>query len=106
MFEYSRLFGEGNGRSAYEVMSMSRAQVMLEELFTMENLKTPCFDLGMDYEKLGCDNKEELTRELVGACSRRQPSGGVTGGGGVEELSIANVGGETVWRPRKGSGAV
>ena len=59
-------FQEDNGLSAYEVMSMSRTRAMLEELFTMDNLKTLCFDLGLDHEALGCDNKEELSRELVG----------------------------------------
>ncbi len=38
---------------------------MLEELFTLENLWTLCFDLGLEYKNMGVDSKEGISREMV-----------------------------------------
>jgi hypothetical protein len=64
-----RRAGQGvgdNGRSAYEVMSMSRVRSLLEESFSLDELRTLCFDVGIEYENLpGTGTKAAKSREMV-----------------------------------------
>ena len=52
---------------------MQRAQIRetLDTFFDDGELRTLCFDLGIDYDNLPGDSKTDKARELVGYCERR-----------------------------------
>ena len=50
---------------------MSRLRENLERFFSVEELRTLCFDLGVDFESVGGESKAGKTRELVAYSHRR-----------------------------------
>jgi hypothetical protein len=44
---------------------------MLVERFSLEELRTLCFDLSIDYDALGGEGKEARARELIAHLQRR-----------------------------------
>ena len=53
------------------VILLSEFRQILIECFNDDELRTLCFDLGVDYEILGGEGKEGKARELVGYFKRR-----------------------------------
>ncbi|KAA3663460.1 MAG: hypothetical protein DWQ04_10600 [Chloroflexi bacterium] len=53
-------------------INLSRLRQMIDKLFNESELKTLCFDLEVDYEKLPGSNKEDKVRELIGHFDRQE----------------------------------
>ncbi len=56
-------------RSTEQTLSIKLRQI-LEHSFNQPELRTLCFDMGIDYESLGGDGKADQARELVAYCER------------------------------------
>ncbi|MBV8857610.1 MAG: DUF4062 domain-containing protein [Acidobacteria bacterium] len=69
------LFNLTGGRAATAAppadVSPARLHAVLVRLFDLEELKTLCFRLGVDYERLGGAGKDAKARELIAYMSRR-----------------------------------
>lgn len=52
--------------------NLIRLRMMLDKHFDKSELKTLCFDMGIDYDSLNGENKSDKARELVAYCDRRR----------------------------------
>ena len=55
-----------------EPSNQRKLRQAIDEAFNLSELKTLCFDLEIDFDKLSPGNKEDKIRELVALCLRNQ----------------------------------
>lgn len=53
-------------------MNWTKLRTLIETYFDEEELKTLCFDLRIDYDSLGGNNKSAKVRELIKRCQREK----------------------------------
>jgi hypothetical protein len=51
-------------------MSWDRLRQRIDAYFSLEEIKTLCFDLGIDYESIGGEGKSGKIREIISLCRR------------------------------------
>jgi hypothetical protein len=61
-----------NNENLYDHKNLIRLRNILEEHYNIEELKTVCSDLGIDYENLGGEGKAGKARELINYLKRHQ----------------------------------